>query len=83
MPSAASLCTDRSHVHVEGPHEQVQVPDAGGVEEFGQVHEGQGDAQGRPDAAGHGLVTPVLPLLVQSRQEVTDRLPGGTGVFHY
>lgn len=64
---------------VEGPHQQVQVPDAGGLEQLGPVHHGDGDAQSGPDVRRHLLVAAALtpPLLVQSRQEVTDRLPAG------
>ena len=65
----------RSHVHVEGPHEKVQVPHIGRVEELWHLHERQGDAQGSPDVAGHDLVALVFPLLVQSSQEVAHCLP--------
>lgn len=69
-----------SDIHdVEGPHQQVQVPDAGGLEQLGPVHHGDGDPQSGPDVRRHLLVAAALtpPLLVQSRQEVTDRLPAG------
>lgn len=67
--------------HIEGPHQQVQVPDVGGPEQLGTVHHGDGDTQGGPDVGRHLLVAAALtpPLLVQSCQEVTDRLPAGPG----
>jgi len=59
---------------VEGPGQQVQVSGLGGLQQLGSVHRGDGGPEAGPDDLRH-LLTAAAPLLVQGRQEVTDRLP--------
>lgn len=63
--------------HIKGPHQQVQVSGIGGLKQLRTVHHGDGNAQSGPDVGRHLWVAAALtpPLLVQSRQEVADRIP--------
>ena len=79
--SGRALGVGSDVLHVEGPHQEVQVAHAGGVDQLGALHHGQGDAERRPDVGGHDGLTGsrALPLLLQGGQEVTGRLPAGVG----
>lgn len=64
---------------VQDQHQQVQVPSVGCLDQIRPVHQRDRDPQCGPDVGRHLLLAAALapPLLVQSRQEVTDRLPVG------
>lgn len=55
-----------SDVQVEGPHEQIQIADVGGLEEFWLIQHGQSYSQSGPDVPRHHLLAllpaPALPL---------------------
>lgn len=82
-PNLATRCSSSSDVSdLEEPHEQVQVSDAGGLEQLGSVHQRERHPQGRPDVGRHLLLAAALapPLLVQSRQEVPGCFPTGSHI---